>query len=48
MGYGRGDGIPLDFEPLRKLLPRSYPIQLGGKWSTSFSSARGEPYDSVE
>ena len=47
MGYDRGDGFPLDFEPngtpfgsklKGKLSPRSYPIQCKRKWKYSFLS----------
>ena len=47
MGYDRGDSFPFDFEPngfpfdsksKGKLSPRSYPIQFGRKWNTSFLS----------
>ena len=49
MEYGRGDGIPFDFEPCgipfglklkRELSSRSYPIQCERNWKYSFLSAQ--------
>ena len=47
MGYDRGDSFTFEFEPngiqfgsksIRKLSPRSYPIQCERKWKYSFLS----------
>jgi len=55
MGYDRGDRFPFDFEQngfpfgsksKGKLPPRSYPIQFGRKWNTSFLSV-GKSYKKV-